>query len=154
MIEIAQQQDSKAILNVIQQSIESCSLDHDNNQNVIDEWLSNKTEENIINWINNSYSYMYKKDKKIVGFILMSKGGVILLNYVLPDYQGDGIGSAMVDFIISLSSSYQIDKIKLESTLTARKFYESKEFVILEETYEHEKLIGFKMERRLGENSI
>ena len=60
----------------------------------------------------------------------------------------------MVDFIISLSSSYQIDKIKLESTLTARKFYESKEFVILEETYEHEKLIGFKMERRLGENSI
>ncbi|MCU4377756.1 GNAT family N-acetyltransferase [Acinetobacter haemolyticus] len=154
MIEIAQQQDSKAILNVIQQSIESCSLDHDNNQNVIDEWLSNKTEENIINWINNSYSYVYKKDNKIVGFILMSKGGVILLNYVLPDYQGDGIGSAMVDFIISLSSSYQIDKIKLESTLTARKFYESKEFVILEETYEHEKLISFKMERRLGENSI
>ncbi|EEH69446.1 MULTISPECIES: GNAT family N-acetyltransferase [Acinetobacter] len=154
MIEIAQQQDSKAILNVIKQSIESCSLDHDNNQNVIDEWLSNKTEENIINWINNSYSYMYKKDNKIVGFILMSKGGVILLNYVLPDYQGDGIGSAMVDFIISLSSSYQIDKIKLESTLTARKFYESKEFVILEETYEHEKLIGFKMERRLSENSI
>ncbi|QHI27635.1 hypothetical protein Ahae2126ch_16670 [Acinetobacter haemolyticus] len=49
MIEIAQQQDSKAILNVIKQSIESCSLDHDNNQNVIDEWLSNKTEENIIN---------------------------------------------------------------------------------------------------------
>lgn len=154
MIEIAQQQDSKAILNVIKQSIESCSLDHDNNQNVIDEWLSNKTEENIINWINNSYSYVYKKDNKIVGFILMSKGGVILLNYVLPDYQGDGIGSAMVDFVISLSSSYQIDKIKLESTLTARKFYESKEFVILEETYEHEKLIGFKMERRLGENSI
>ncbi|WP_017395667.1 GNAT family N-acetyltransferase [Acinetobacter haemolyticus] len=154
MIEIAQQQDSKAILNVIKQSIESCSLDHDNNQNVIDEWLSNKTEENIINWINNSYSYVYKKDNKIVGFILMSKGGVILLNYVLPDYQGDGIGSAMVDFIISLSSSYQIDKIKLESTLTARKFYESKEFVILEETYEHEKLIGFKMERRLSENSI
>lgn len=154
MIEIAKQQDSKAILNVIKQSIESCSLDHDNNQNVIDEWLSNKTEENIINWINNSYSYVYKKDNKIVGFILMSKGGVILLNYVLPDYQGDGIGSAMVDFIISLSSSYQIDKIKLESTLTARKFYESKEFVILEETYEHEKLIGFKMERRLGENSI
>ncbi|MCU4387218.1 GNAT family N-acetyltransferase [Acinetobacter haemolyticus] len=153
MIEIAQQQDSKAILNVIKQSIESCSLDHDNNQNVIDEWLSNKTEENIINWINNSYSYMYKKDNKIVGFILMSKGGVILLNYVLPDYQGDGIGSAMVDFIISLSSSYQIDKIKLESTLTARKFYESKEFVILEETYEHEKLISFKMERRLSENS-
>ncbi|QBQ17559.1 GNAT family N-acetyltransferase [Acinetobacter haemolyticus] len=154
MIEIAQQQDSKAILNVIKQSIESCSLDHDNNQNVIVEWLSNKTEENIINWINNSYSYVYKKDNKIVGFILMSKGGVILLNYVLPDYQGDGIGSAMVDFIISLSSSYQIDKIKLESTLTARKFYESKEFVILEETYEHEKLIGFKMERRLSENSI
>ncbi|EFF83972.1 acetyltransferase, GNAT family [Acinetobacter haemolyticus ATCC 19194] len=154
MIEIAQQQDSKEILNVIKQSIESCSLDHDNNQNVIDEWLSNKTEENIINWINNSYSYMYKKDNKIVGFILMSKGGVILLNYVLPDYQGDGIGSAMVDFIISLSSSYQIDKIKLESTLTARKFYESKEFVILEETYEHEKLISFKMERRLSENSI
>ncbi|QER40942.1 GNAT family N-acetyltransferase [Acinetobacter suaedae] len=154
MIEIAQQQDSKEILNVIKQSIESCSLDHDNNQNVIDEWLSNKTEENIINWINNSYSYVYKKDNKIVGFILMSKGGVILLNYVLPDYQGDGIGSAMVDFIISLSSSYQIDKIKLESTLTARKFYESKEFVILEETYEHEKLIGFKMERRLSENSI
>ncbi|ENW21461.1 hypothetical protein [Acinetobacter haemolyticus] len=71
MIEIAQQQDSKEILNVIKQSIESCSLDHDNNQNVIDEWLSNKTEENIINWINNSYSYMYKKDNKIVGFILM-----------------------------------------------------------------------------------
>ncbi|WP_035367835.1 GNAT family N-acetyltransferase, partial [Acinetobacter haemolyticus] len=93
-------------------------------------------------------------DRFVQQSLLMSKGGVILLNYVLPDYQGDGIGSAMVDFIISLSSSYQIDKIKLESTLTARKFYESKEFVILEETYEHEKLISFKMERRLSENSI
>ncbi|MDR7017345.1 GNAT family N-acetyltransferase [Acinetobacter sp. 3657] len=150
MIEIAQQQDAKVILNVIKKSIVSCSLDHQDNQNVIDEWLSNKTEENIINWINNSYSYVYKKDNKIVGFILMSKGGVILLNYVLPDYQGDGIGSAMIDFIISLS--HQLDKITLESTLTAKKFYERKNFIILEEIYEYEKLVGFKMQLRLAGN--
>ncbi|MBP8005695.1 MAG: GNAT family N-acetyltransferase [Acinetobacter sp.] len=150
MIEIAQQQDAKVILNVIKKSIVSCSLDHQGNQNVIDEWLSNKTEENIINWINNSYSYVYKKDNKIVGFILMSKGGVILLNYVLPDYQGDGIGSVMIDFIISLS--HQLNKITLESTLTAKKFYERKNFIILEEIYEYEKLVGFKMQLRLAGN--
>lgn len=147
MLELAQQKDAQAILNVVTLSIEACTLDHQNDPDIIQSWLSNKTLENMKLWIEKSYSFTYKKNGNIIGFILLSKEGNLLLNYVLPDQQGMGIGSALINHIIGICKSNNIEKIKLESTLTAKNFYLSNNFKIIEEIYENNNLVAYRMER-------
>ena len=147
MLELAQQKDAQAILNVVTLSIEACTLDHQNDPDIIQSWLSNKTLENMKLWIEKSYSFTYKKNGNIIGFILLSKEGNLLLNYVLPDQQGMGIGSALINHIIGICKSNNIEKIKLESTLTAKNFYLCNNFKIIEEIYENNNLVAYRMER-------
>lgn len=54
---------------------------------LIQDWISNKTPENIFTRINNNYAYIaISENYTVVGFIMMSKRGEILLNYILPGY--------------------------------------------------------------------
>ena len=77
--------------------VELCASDHNNDEHDISDWLQNKTPENIKSWIlKDNYALSAFHDDKIVGFILMSPKGVILLNYVLPSYAGKGVGTALL----------------------------------------------------------
>ncbi|NHC05060.1 GNAT family N-acetyltransferase [Acinetobacter sp. 187] len=149
MIEIAQKKDAQAILRVIEKSIHDCILDHQNDPKIIQEWLSNKTVENISIWIENSYSFIYRQNKEIVGFILLSKTGILLLNYVLPETQRVGLGSILLKYICDVAKSNNIRKITLESTLTAKNFYLYNQFKIIENIYEKDKLIAYLMEKEI-----
>lgn len=51
MIEPAQIQDCADIIYVIQKSILSCVLDHQNNTQIIADWLANKTVEQLSSWM-------------------------------------------------------------------------------------------------------
>lgn len=147
MIKLAQKQDAQAILNVVTLSIKACILDHQNDPDIIKSWLSNKTLENLEIWIEKSYSFIYKKNENIIGFILLSEEGELFLNYVLPDQQGIGIGSALINHIIGICKSNNIKKIKLESTLTAKNFCLFNNFKIIEEIYENNNLVAYRMEK-------
>jgi len=150
MIEIAQKKDAQAILRVIENSIYECLLDHQNDPEIIKEWLSNKTVENVSVWIENSYSFIYKQDDEIVGFILLSKSGGLLLNYILPEKQGIGLGSVLLKYICDIARSNNIPKITLESTLTAKKFYLYNQFKIIESIYENNKIVAYLMEKKIN----
>lgn len=72
---------------IIRSIIEICIADHKNQYVLIQAWISNKTPKNIATWISNNYAYIaINKSNIIVGFIMMSKRGEILLNYILPGY--------------------------------------------------------------------
>lgn len=86
-------------------------------------WTANKTPENITNWMVNNVAISFFDDDKIVGFAMLSPKGERLLNYVLPSYQGKGVGKAMLNAMIQHAKSQNLAEIYLESTKTAKDFY-------------------------------
>lgn len=149
MIEIAKKSDAQEIANIIISSIKKCSLDHKNDPKIIEDWLSNKSLENISLWIDNTYSFVYRKNSKLIGFISFSKKGLILLNYTLPENQGEGVGSELLTHVLNIALEINIKKITLESTLTARDFYLHHNFKIIKEIIENNTLIAYLMEKEI-----
>ena len=118
--------DSVEACDVLRRSIsEICSLDY-NDQSVIDEWLDNKTESNIKEWIQsvNSYSVVCTNDDVIVGFGVISLEGVISLIYLIPEALHKGNGKLMLDAMEQRVFSEGIEEISTVSSITAKPFYE------------------------------
>lgn len=144
MIEKAELKDIPEILHVIQDSILSCIEDHHNDTEAINMWLANKTAENLKLWIEKNLAFIHK-DREVDGFILVTYSGTILLNYVSPKKQNKGIGSKLLSYVKLILSEIGINKILLESTLTAQEFYKKNHFQLVESIYDKEKLVGFLM---------
>jgi len=118
--------DSAKACEVLRRSIsEICSLDY-NNQSVIEEWLVNKTENNVNKWIQsvNLYSVVCTNDDLIVGFGAITLKGEILLIYLVPEALYKGNGKLMLEAMEERIISEGIEEIHTVSTITAKPFYE------------------------------
>ena len=118
--------DSAKACEVLRRSIsEICSLDY-NDQSVIDEWLGNKTESNIKEWIQsvNSYSVVCTNDDHIVGFGTITLEGEVLLLYLVPEALRKGNGKLMLEAMEERIISECIEEIYTVSSITAKPFYE------------------------------
>ncbi len=92
------------------------------------EWLSNKTPENVKQWVtspNNIGLVAIDTNKNVVGFILATRSGHILLNYIEPQLRGQGIGHALYCEIEQALIRHGVKTITADSTLGAQSFYES-----------------------------
>lgn len=146
MIEPAQIQDCADIIYVIQKSILSCVLDHQNNTQIIADWLANKTVEQLSSWMQHNPSYVYRDQQQhIIAFILFSKQGDILLNYVLPEGQHQGIGSQLIAQVRYHLQQLSITQICVESTLTAAPFYQKQGFIHVANLYDNHEIYAYKM---------
>lgn len=145
MIKEATINDVPQILSVLRDSILSCEKDHENNKKIIENWLANKTEDNLILWINAGIAFVYKDKNNVFGFILGSYNGEILLNYVSPDRQGAGIGRDLLNKIKDVYKNNGIEKITLDSTITAKNFYIKNNFKVIDDIYENDRLTGIRM---------
>ena len=89
------------ICHVLIKSIkELCLADHQNDPAKLENWLRNKTPENIKTWIENSsvnFLVALSEQEKIIGVSMISNEGKILLNYLLPDYIGRGVEKLMLN---------------------------------------------------------
>lgn len=145
MIELAQNKDGIEIIDVIRTSILSCVLDHQNDPQLIEAWLKNKTVPQLNEWMNSHISYIYREQDQIMAFILFSKQGHIFLNYVLPQTQQQGIGKQLINHTINILKQQSINTISVESTLTAAPFYEKLGFQYIAPLYEHDTLYAYNM---------
>lgn len=117
---------------IIRSIIEICVADHKNQYVLIQDWISNKTPKNISTWINNNYAYIaISENYTVVGFIMMSKRGEILLNYILPGYVKRGIGKALLNKLIKIAKQSKIKELTVSSTITAKPFYIKNGFIQL-----------------------
>ena len=155
MIEFAsilnlKESDVKGIVSVIRDSIRTCVADHQNDPKAIEQWLANKTEHNIKQWIKHNFALVYKQDDYIKGIILVSPQGEILLNYVASNSQGQGIGKALLNQVKQAYLDKGINSLTAESTLTAQPFYLANGFKCTENIYEENKgcqlLVAYKMQ--------
>lgn len=111
---------------LIRSIIYVCGPDYLNDEEIIDEWLKNKTPENIEQWISSPNNFSYKaidNEKNIVGFTLMNRAGEILLNYVGPGYLHRGIGKLFLQKFEEVAKFNNISEMSVDSTITARNFY-------------------------------
>ena len=130
MIRAAKIQDIPEILHVLQESIRSCVQDHQREESKIQAWLEKITHSNLLLWMHYNDSWIYSMNQQTVGFIMVSDIGKILLNYTLPDLQGQGIGTSLLNSVIAHLKLRNLEQITLDSTQTALAFYQKQGFQI------------------------
>lgn len=117
---------------VLRRSItELCTLDHDNDPALLASWLANKTPEKFTGWAEAPDERCFvatDDDGAILGVGLLSKAGEIRLNYVSPDARFQGVSSALIDAMENEARKLGLDRVNLNSTATAHRFYQARGF--------------------------
>ena len=119
--------DAAAACEVLRRSIrELCVRDHKNDESSISAWLANKTPENVRKWLTSTLAYgvIAERQGKVCGFAMVGKNGTVTLCYVLPEVQHSGIGKKLLAELEAQAARWGLDTLRLESTLTAKPFYE------------------------------
>ena len=125
----ARLEDAVKLCAVVRASIEElCSVDHQGRSDILAAWLDNKTPENVASWLSNPevHVYVVEMDGDIVGAGGSTIGGEIVLNYVSPSARYQGVSSALLAALEDQAWRDDATEIKLDSTATARRFYQSR----------------------------
>jgi GNAT superfamily N-acetyltransferase len=124
--------DARAACEVIRRSIvELCIADHRNDPAILTQWLSNKTPETFVSWINqpaNSVLVAIEGDD-ILAVGSVTNAGEINLNYVSPDVRFRGVSRVMLGALEARAIDRGNARCTLTSTETARRFYRDAGYV-------------------------
>jgi GNAT superfamily N-acetyltransferase len=149
----ARLEDADASCRVVRNSItQCCALDHGNNALVLENWLKNKTPENFRAWLSNpaNLSVVAATDTAIVGFAVATSVGHIRLCYVIREALFRGAGKAMLMALEEELRASGQHMLTLESTQTARPFYERHGFISTGEPVKMMGLLAIPMVKHLN----
>ena len=119
--------DALEAVNVLRESItQLCEKDHQHDAPTLERWLRNKTTAHFHTWCADLDSRLVvaELDSRIVGVAALHRGGEICLCYVSPDFARSGVGRALLLALEAHARDWNIASVRLNSTLTARHFYE------------------------------
>ena len=125
-LRVAKERDAEAACEVLRRSImECCTEDHLNDQARLEPWLSNKTPDNVRQWIRTqgSYAIVAEVDGAVVGVAMMLESGDITLCYLVPEVRFTGVGKALLAELESKAFQLGLPALTLNSTKTAHAFY-------------------------------
>jgi N-acetylglutamate synthase-like GNAT family acetyltransferase len=125
-IRVAEERDSGAACEVLRCTItECCTLDHRDDQVILEAWLANKTPENVRSWFNDasSYAVVAEAARGITGVAKMENTGEITLCYIIPEVRFAGVGEALLAELESRGHTLGLRELRLISTKTAHAFY-------------------------------
>lgn len=111
---------------VIRQSIEVlCTADHEGNRSILDQWLANKTPEQVKGWIeiNPAGVLVGIGPDGIGGVGAVVPDGRIELNYVAPWARFCGVSKGMMGALECCAAERGHAFCSLTSTITAHPFY-------------------------------
>jgi len=118
----------KACSVVCQSIVELCIADHKSDEATIAAWLANKTEANFRRWItsNQHVALVARRGSDILGFGLLNRTGKLALLYVAPAARLQGVSTSLLAGLERAAIVLGVDEISLESSLTAKRFYEAR----------------------------
>jgi GNAT superfamily N-acetyltransferase len=120
----AQIADADHAIDVVRRSIrELCDLDHRDDPATLSTWLSNKTAENMRQWIAAHAVLVAIEGERIAGVAAVRADGDVLLNYVAPEARFKGASKSLMHEIEHLASCRGLKWLTLDSTATALRFY-------------------------------
>jgi ribosomal protein S18 acetylase RimI-like enzyme len=123
----ASPEDALSACEVLRRSIrELCGVDHKNDEKAVAEWLENKTPENVRRWLESPHTFgvVAEHDGTVCGFAMVGRDGTISLCYVVPEAHHSGAGKKMLAELEAQAMRWKLASLRLESTLTAKPFYE------------------------------
>lgn len=121
--------DVPAISVVLTASItELCAADHGGDAGAIAAWTRNKSQAGVAGMLANPDLELYVAEREgaIVAAGAVTKDGTVALNYVAPQARFAGISSALLARLEQALVALGHREGRLESTSTARAFYESR----------------------------
>lgn len=125
-------EDGEEAARLLRRSIaELCAADHRRDARAIAAWTANKTAAVWAGWARDAEAVLCVAEAggRIVGVGMMRAGGEILLNYVLPEARFQGVSRRVMDHLEAEAARRGCAACTLESTLTARPFYEARGYV-------------------------
>lgn len=111
---------------VLRRSIrELCILDHGGDAKALEQWLCNKTPENVRLWIEapDRHIVVAGENDRILGVGCASQFGEITLNYVAPEARFKGVSKSIVAALETHLRTLGLEQCRLTSTRTAHDFY-------------------------------
>lgn len=124
--------DAEAACAVMIRSIrEICAPFYDHDDQILSEWLANKTPANVRNWIDSERTFSVlaaDSNGSVVGFAMLS-GSEIVLNYVVPEFLYQGAGKRMLATLEQHALACGMDRIEVVSSIPAKAFYERNGYV-------------------------
>lgn len=103
--------------------------------------------------LENNYSYVAEQEHKLVGFADVSPDGYLDRVYVHKDYQGKGIGSALLKKIEERAEQEGLSYIHADVSITAKPFFEYHDYHLVSEQIVEKKgvsLVNYLMIKNLG----
>jgi len=124
----ARSTDAVAACEVLRRSIsEVCGPDYSRIEGFVEDWLKNKTPEQVAAWIENPDTYFVvaciPDEDGVVGVGSIAPSGEILLCYVIPEYLGKGVGRTILGALEDRARAWELRQLTTLSTVTAREFY-------------------------------
>ena len=124
----AQIADADHAIDVVRRSIqELCGLDHRGDPATLSMWLSNKTADNMRQWIA-AHTVLVAvaeevEGERITGVAAVRADGEVFLNFVAPEARFQGVSKCLMQAIEVWASRCDIKWLTLESSATALRFY-------------------------------
>lgn len=152
MIIEAKPEHAAVVCDVIIQSIQTlCIADHKNDLNILKSWLSNKTPDNCRLWIKSKHSKsfvtIYKETP--VGIAIIGINGHIYLFYMHPNQIGQGKGKQLLLACENQALAWELKQITVDSSYTAKSFYESQGFKSNGEPFIEDNLCSYPLIKQL-----
>jgi GNAT superfamily N-acetyltransferase len=141
---------------VLTRSIERLCVE-DHGPDAIARWTANKTPQALRNYLSASDDevWLLLIDGRLasvgaLGEVERGQGtGRITLNYVDPDFQGQGASTAMLNHLESCLSTQAVTEARVTSTATAHRFYFSRGWVDAGQPRAGRWIVGYPMRKSL-----
>jgi GNAT superfamily N-acetyltransferase len=124
----AGESDAVEAIEVVRRSISQlCVADHRNDEATLAAWLANKTPRDFLAWLANTDNFciVAQSDSRLSGVGVLNRKGEILLFYLEPGAQRQGIGKKIHAALENQARQWGLASLHLESTALARPFYEA-----------------------------
>ncbi len=142
----------REICEVIHDSIiKLCINDHLNQNTHIEEWLSERSIENLESLLfnNKTQAFICSFHNQIVGVSNIDNRGELSLCYVHPAYTGKGIDHMILGAVENQAQELGLDEVKLISTTTAKNFYLSNGYNQYDEPIAHIGMTGYPLKKHI-----
>jgi GNAT superfamily N-acetyltransferase len=125
-------EDAESATTLLRESItQLCVPDHKNDTETLREWFRNKTPEHFERWVRDEENYLVvaEFDSELGGVGRLHRSGDIRLCYVRPGRERLGIGRALLEALEFQAQDWGLTELSLQSSITARSFYERHGYV-------------------------
>lgn len=123
--------DLEQVLQLFHETVHAVNSKHYSNIQ-IDTWASEATSiEKWIKFMQDNFFYVAEASLKVVGFGDITKEGYVNTLYTHKDFQGKGVGTALLKVLESKAKVLGVTEVFTEASITAKPFFNKRGYLCL-----------------------